>query len=60
VAIAPNVPGFLGQINVLSVAPFWSQLYNYAWFIGFFVAFAAYGLMALLTPSATPGIRNAD
>ncbi len=44
--IAPNIPGFLGTINVVNpatVGPFLMNLYNYAWFVGFFVAFFAYG-----------------
>ncbi len=44
--IAPNIPGFLGTIKVVNpatVGPFLMNLYNYAWFVGFFVAFFAYG-----------------
>ncbi|HEX9006544.1 MAG TPA: NCS1 family nucleobase:cation symporter-1 [Bacteroidota bacterium] len=43
--VIPNIPGFLGTIRVVdpgSVGPFLMQLYNYAWFVGFIVAFAAY------------------
>jgi nucleobase:cation symporter-1, NCS1 family len=43
--IAPNVPGFLGTtkiINPTAVGFFLMHLYNYAWFIGFAVAFFAY------------------
>ena len=36
--ILPNAPGFLGTIGVLEVAPFWMQLYSYAWFVGFAVS----------------------
>jgi NCS1 family nucleobase:cation symporter-1 len=46
--IAPNVPGFLGTIKVIdpaSVGPFLMDLYNYAWFVGFGVAFATYAMM---------------
>jgi len=45
VAILPNLPGFLATINVLpkeNVAPFFITLYNYAWFVGFAVAFTVY------------------
>jgi NCS1 family nucleobase:cation symporter-1 len=48
VGVLPNVPGFLGTIKVLdpaSVGPFLMSLYNYAWFVGFGLAFAVYGLM---------------
>jgi nucleobase:cation symporter-1, NCS1 family len=43
--IAPNVPGFLLQIKLVSAEAFpaWiSQLYNYAWFVGFFVSGITY------------------
>lgn len=43
--VAPNVPGFLGTIKVLdpsSVGSFLMHLYNYAWFVGFVVAFVIY------------------
>jgi len=46
--IAPNVPGFLGTIKVIdpsSVGPFLMQLYNYAWFVGFGVAFVVYAIL---------------
>ncbi|MDE1192657.1 MAG: NCS1 family nucleobase:cation symporter-1 [Arachidicoccus sp.] len=41
VGILPNVPGFLLQIKAISANafPVWiSDLYNYAWFVGFFVS----------------------
>jgi NCS1 family nucleobase:cation symporter-1 len=41
----PSVPGFLVQVGWLSadkVAPGLVNLYNYAWFIGFAIAFVAY------------------
>jgi NCS1 family nucleobase:cation symporter-1 len=43
--ILPNVPGFLLQIKLVSseAFPAWiSQLYNYAWFVGFFVSGITY------------------
>jgi NCS1 family nucleobase:cation symporter-1 len=46
--ILPNLPGFLLQIKVISgtVFPAWvSGLYNYAWFVGFFVSGFVYWLM---------------
>ncbi len=42
-AIAPHVPGFLVQINVLptgAVPPFFRSLYGFSWFSGFAIAFA--------------------
>ncbi len=44
--IAPNIPGFFGTIKVVNpatVGPFLMNLYNYAWLVGFAVAFFAYG-----------------
>jgi NCS1 family nucleobase:cation symporter-1 len=40
--VAPVIPGFLGTVGLMRVAPLWTSLYNYAWFISFFVSFAAY------------------
>lgn len=45
--ILPNVPGFLLTIKVIGVdaVPAWiAELYNYAWFVGFFVSGAIYYL----------------
>ena len=39
--ILPNIPGFLVTIKVIAAdaVPYWiSNLYNYAWFVGFFVS----------------------
>lgn len=46
--VAPNIPGFLGTIKVIdpvSVGSFFMHLYNYAWFVGFGVAFVVYVMM---------------
>ncbi|MBI5540754.1 MAG: NCS1 family nucleobase:cation symporter-1 [Bacteroidia bacterium] len=46
--ILPNVPGFLVTINLVgknSVPEIISHLYNYAWFVGFFVSGILYLLM---------------
>ncbi len=43
--ILPNIPGFLLQIKLVSatVFPVWvSNLYHYAWFVGFFVSGIVY------------------
>ena len=43
--ILPNIPGFLTTIQVIPAGsvPGWiSQLYNYAWFVGFFVSGGVY------------------
>jgi NCS1 family nucleobase:cation symporter-1 len=46
--IAPNVPGFLANIGLIGpdALPSWIiGIYNYAWFVGFFVSGASYCLM---------------
>jgi NCS1 family nucleobase:cation symporter-1 len=46
--ILPNLPGFLLQIKIVSsnAFPVWiSGLYNYAWFVGFFVSGLVYFLL---------------
>jgi NCS1 family nucleobase:cation symporter-1 len=46
--IVPNAPGFLVNIKVLAADafPLWiTHLYNYAWFVGFFVSGSLYWMM---------------
>ncbi len=46
--VGPNIPGFLGTINAVApakIGPFWMNLYSYAWFVGFFVAFVSYWIL---------------
>ncbi len=47
--MAPNVPGFLKAAAphlTMAIDPFWSSVYTYGWFIGFFAGAASYlGLM---------------
>ena len=50
----PSLPGFLVNVKVIgpdSVPPFLAHLYNYAWFIGFAVAFAVYVAGRMLAPA---------
>ncbi len=50
-AVLPNIPGFLATIHVIApekVAPIFMSIYNYAWFVGFAVAFVVYLLARLL------------
>ena len=50
--IAPNVPGFLGALGVLEVAPLFATIYEWAWFVAFFLAGAVYlAGMHLLAPA---------
>lgn len=46
--IIPNIPGFLNTIKVIPVdsVPGWmSHLYDYAWFVGFFISASIYLLL---------------
>jgi NCS1 family nucleobase:cation symporter-1 len=50
--VLPSLPGFLVQVKVVNtstIAPFFVGLYNYAWFIGFIIAFLAYVLGRKMT-----------
>jgi NCS1 family nucleobase:cation symporter-1 len=41
--IAPSAPGFFGKaFPALNVSNFWLELYTYAWFIGFGIAFLTF------------------
>jgi len=59
--IIPNVPGFLLQIKVIAkdAVPLWiSDLYNYAWFVGFFLSGIIY--MALMRSHKTQVSKTKD
>jgi nucleobase:cation symporter-1, NCS1 family len=43
--ILPNLPGFLGTIKAVTVAPMWMELYSYAWFVSFAISFAVYAVL---------------
>ncbi len=46
VGIAPCVPGFLATVGAIEAAPFWTGLYNYAWFLSFGISFIVYTVLA--------------
>jgi NCS1 family nucleobase:cation symporter-1 len=49
--IAPCVPGFLATVAAVAVDPLWVEIYHYAWFVSFGLAFAAYiALMGVFGP----------
>ncbi len=52
--VLPNLPGFLAKIGVIEVAKFWSDLYDYAWFVGFGISFVVY----LALTKAREGTRD--
>lgn len=47
----PSLPGFLATVHATSgTSPFFLSVYNYAWFVGFALAFAVYLLLRRLAP----------
>jgi NCS1 family nucleobase:cation symporter-1 len=51
--VLPSLPGFLVNVKVLaadSVPPFVAHIYNYAWFVGFGLAFVIYLILRKLAP----------
>jgi NCS1 family nucleobase:cation symporter-1 len=54
--VLPNLPGFLSSAKLVSGVPaFFDELYPYAWFVGFFLAFfAQLGGTLLLRRKAAP------
>lgn len=55
IGVLPSLPGFLVDVNLLSashVPAFLSGLYNYAWFIGFALAFVAYLALRNVLPKS--------
>ncbi|MCE9531747.1 MAG: NCS1 family nucleobase:cation symporter-1 [Planctomycetes bacterium] len=50
--IAPCVPGFLVTIKLVELPGFWKELYHYAWFISFGVAFGVYVVLMRAKRSA--------
>jgi len=42
IGVAPCVPGFLAALHVMTVAPVWMSIYNWAWFVGFGIAAMVY------------------
>jgi NCS1 family nucleobase:cation symporter-1 len=40
--IVPCVPGFLATIKFADFGSFWTELYKYAWFVGFGISFVVY------------------
>jgi NCS1 family nucleobase:cation symporter-1 len=56
VGVAPNVVGFLHATHVLTpprLPDVWDQIYPYAWFVGFGIAFALYWLLMVILAPAT-------
>jgi NCS1 family nucleobase:cation symporter-1 len=61
--ILPSMPGFLIRIGVLrheSVPLFLANLYDYAWFVGFAIAFVVYLAGRQLSSAAKPEAVGVD
>jgi len=51
VAVLPSLPGFLAQVHLVASTPaLFLHLYDYAWFVGFGLAFAVYLGLRKLAP----------
>jgi NCS1 family nucleobase:cation symporter-1 len=56
--VAPCIPGFLGTVKLANVGEVWTDLYSYAWFIAFGVAFGVYVTgMKITSPKRERGPR---
>jgi NCS1 family nucleobase:cation symporter-1 len=43
--VVPCLPGFLAAVGLIEVAPVWTELYHYAWFLSFGIAFLVYAAL---------------
>lgn len=59
--ITPSVPGFLGAVDAIALAPgsLWARVYHWAWFVSFFLAGAVYLAGVKLTPARAPASASA-
>jgi nucleobase:cation symporter-1, NCS1 family len=56
IAVLPSLPGFLVTVKLMDptgVSPFFVRLYDYAWFVGFAIAFVVYLLLRTLGRRST-------
>ncbi|HSC36855.1 MAG TPA: cytosine permease, partial [Chitinophagaceae bacterium] len=59
--ILPNIPGFLTTTHMIkaNAVPQWlSGMYNYAWFVGFFVSGLVYTFTMRHYKAGAPGIQQ--
>jgi len=55
VAVLPALPGFFAQVHLIDgtgISPFLLSLYNYAWFVGFGLAFTVYLALRKIAPNS--------
>jgi NCS1 family nucleobase:cation symporter-1 len=45
--VIPCVPGFLATIELIEAEPFWTDVYDYAWFLSFGISFLVYAGLTL-------------
>ncbi len=63
IGVVPNIPGFLLQVKLISSTAFpeWvSNLYHYAWFVGFFVSGIVYILLMRNYKTGTVNLDNKE
>src|SRR5262249_19651799 len=53
--IAPCVPGFLATVANAEIPPVWVEIYHYAWFVSFALAFGVY---VVLMETVGPVLAN--
>jgi NCS1 family nucleobase:cation symporter-1 len=53
--IAPCVPGFLGTIGAIEVAPAWTSMFHYSWFISFALSLVVYSALMKVSGAAREG-----
>jgi nucleobase:cation symporter-1, NCS1 family len=53
VGIAPNVPGFLMQLDIIQDSSFWGGIYDRAWFVAFLLSAVTYYFGMKLSGSKT-------
>ena len=59
VGVAPNVMGFLKAAGAVDdVSALWTNIYTYAWFVGFFISGGLYYLFSMIAPP--PGLSAAE
>ncbi|HEY1100443.1 MAG TPA: NCS1 family nucleobase:cation symporter-1, partial [Myxococcota bacterium] len=58
--VAVNLPGFLGALGVVDVGEPWKTIYDWAWFVAFFVSAALHVAGMKLFPGLAPDLRDAS
>ena len=56
--IAPCAPGFLATVGWLDAPAIWKELYHYAWFLSFGIAFVVYVALMAATRSSVAQAKS--